>query len=74
MLDKGFIRKSTSLAAAPLLLAAKLGGGVRICHDYWGLNTVTIKNQYLLPLIWETLDALCGAKYLTKLDMIAAFN
>jgi hypothetical protein len=74
MLDKGFIRESTSPAAAPLLLAAKPGGGVRICHDYRGLNSVTIKNRYPLPLIRETLDALCGAKYFTKLDVIAAFN
>ena len=58
MLDKGFIRESTSPAAAPLLLAAKPGGGVRICHDYRGLNAVTIKNRYPLPLIRETLDAL----------------
>lgn len=74
MLDKGFIRESTSPAAAPLLLAAKPGGGVRICHDYRGLNEVTIKNRYPLPLIRETLDALCGAKFYTKLDVIAAFN
>ena len=44
MLDKGFIYKLISLAAALLLLAAKPGGGVQICHDYWGLNIVTIKN------------------------------
>ena len=74
MLDKGFIRESMSPAAAPLLLAAKPGGGVRICHDYRGLNAVTVKNRYPLPLIRETLDALCGAKYYTKLDVIAAFN
>src|SRR5437773_2698282 len=54
MLDKGFIRESTSPAAAPLLLAAKPGGGVRICHDYRGLNAVTVKNRYPLPLIRET--------------------
>jgi len=44
MLDKGFIRKLTSLAAALLLLAAKPGGGMRIYYNYQGLNTVTIKN------------------------------
>jgi hypothetical protein len=74
MLEKGFIRESTSPAAAPLLLAAKPGGGVRICHDYRGLNEITVKNRYPLPLIRETLDNLCGAKYYTKLDVIAAFN
>jgi hypothetical protein len=73
-LSKGFIRESRSRSAAPLLLASKPGGGVRICQDYRGLNNVTIKNRYPLPLIRETLDALCNAKVYTKLDIIAAFN
>jgi len=34
MLDKGFIRKLTLLAAIPLLLIAKPGGGVWICYNY----------------------------------------
>jgi len=74
MLDKGFIRELTLLAAIPLLLAAKPGGGVWICHNYQGLNIVTIKNRYPLPLIHETLNALYSAKYFTKLNVIAAFN
>lgn len=73
-LNKGFIRASRSRSAAPLMLAQKPGGGVRICQDYRGLNNVTIKNRYPLPLIRETLDALCHAKVYTKLDIIAAFN
>jgi hypothetical protein len=73
-LDKGFIRESRARCAAPLLLAAKPNGGVRICQDYRGLNNVTIKNRYPLPLIRETLDALSHAKIYTKLDIIAAFN
>jgi hypothetical protein len=73
-LTKGFIRESRSCSAALLLLAAKPGGGVRICQDYQGLNNTTIKNRYPLPLIQETLDALCSAKIYTKLDIIAAFN
>ena len=56
------------------MLATKLGGGVRICQDYWSLNAITIKNHYPLPLICETLDALCHAKVYTKLNIIAAFN
>ncbi|KAI0995350.1 hypothetical protein K3495_g12831 [Podosphaera aphanis] len=73
-LNKGFIRESRSRWAAPLILATKPGRGVRICQDYRGLNNVTIKNQYPLSLIRETLDALCHAKIYTKLDIIAAFN
>ncbi|KAI0993776.1 hypothetical protein K3495_g14408, partial [Podosphaera aphanis] len=73
-LSKGFIRESRARCAAPLLLAAKPGGGVRVCQDYRGLNKVTIKNRYPLPLIRETLDAICHAKFFTKLDIISAFN
>jgi len=73
-LNKGFIRPSTSSAAAPVLLARKPGGGIRICVDYRGLNNVTVKNRYPIPLIRETLDMLSRAKYYTKLDITAAFN
>lgn len=73
-LEKGFIRESQARCAAPLTLAAKPGGGIRICQDYRGLNNITIKNRYPLPLIRETLDALCHAKVYTKLDVVAAFN
>jgi hypothetical protein len=38
------------------------------------LNSVTIKNRYLLPLIRKTLDQISRAKYYIKLNIIAAFN
>ena len=74
MLDKGFIRESTSLAAVLLLLTAKPSGGIRIYYNYRGLNIVTIKNRYLLLLVRETLNALYSAKYFTKLNIITTFN
>ena len=43
-LDKGFIYPSILLAAAPILFAKKLGGGIQFCVNYRGLNTITIKN------------------------------
>ena len=43
-LNKGFICPSILLAAAPILLAKKLGGGIRFCVNYKGLNAITIKN------------------------------
>lgn len=73
-LRKNFIRPSQSASAAPVLLVKKPGGGVRICVDYRGVNNVTLKTRYPLPLIKETLDAICKAKIFTKLDVISAFN
>ena len=57
-LSKGFIRASRSDAAAPVLFVKKPGGGLRFCVDYRGLNAITVKNRYPLPLISETLNRL----------------
>lgn len=73
-LTKGFIRVSSSEAASPVLFARKPGGGLRFCVDYRGLNAITRKNRYPIPLIQETLRQMTAAKYFSKFDVIAAFN
>jgi hypothetical protein len=73
LLDKGFIRVSSSLAAAPVLFAHKPGGGLRFCVDYRALNKISKKDRYPLPLIRETLHNISQAKWFTKLDVNAAF-
>jgi hypothetical protein len=50
-LAKGFIQESKSLAGALILFAPKKDGSLRLYVDYQGLNTITIKNRYSLPLI-----------------------
>lgn len=74
LLDKNFIRVSQSPAAAPILLVRKPGGGVRFCVDYRGLNELSVKDRYPLPLIRETLRNMGSARWFTKLDIIAAFH
>ena len=74
LLDKGFIRVSSSPAAAPVLFVHKPGGGLRFCVDYRGLNRITKKDRYPLPLIYETLRNISKAQWFTKLDVIAAFH
>ena len=73
-LSKGFIRASSSPTTFPILFACKPRGGLRFCVDYRQLNAMTIKNQYPLPLIKETLERICKAKIYSKIDIIAAFN
>ena len=73
-LDKGFIRVSNLPAAAPVLFVRKPGGGLRFCVDYRGLNKITKKDRYPLPLIHETLQNISKAQWFTKLDVIAAFH
>jgi len=74
LLDKGFIRKSTSPAGAPVLFVRKKDGTLRLVIDYRKLNEMTIRNSYPLPLISELLDRVKGAKIFTKLDLKSAYN
>lgn len=74
MLSKGFIRKSESPAGAPVIFVKKKEGSLRLCVDYRGLNTITIKNRTPLPLIDETLDRIGQAQVYTRLDLRGAYN
>jgi reverse transcriptase-like protein len=73
-LTKGFIRPSKSPAGAPILFAPKKDGTLRLCVDYRGLNKVTVKNRYPLPLISEIMDRVNGAKWLSKFDLKDAYH
>ena len=72
-LANGFIRPSKSPAGALIFFDRKPDGSLRLCMDYWGLNNITIKNQYPLPLIGKLLDRLGRAKRFTQLDLINAY-
>jgi hypothetical protein len=72
-LRRGWIRNSSSPAGAPMLFVKKADGSLRLCVDYRGLNEITIKDRYPLPLIRETLAQLSKAKYFTKLDIKDAY-
>jgi hypothetical protein len=60
LLEKGYIRPSTSPWVAPVLFVQKKDGTKRMCIDYRALNEVTIKNKYPLPLE-DLFDQLRGA-------------
>lgn len=73
-IQKGWIQASESPAGAPILFTPKKDGNLRLCVDYRGLNKVTRKNRYPLPLIPEIIDRLAGAKVYTKLDLRDAYH
>ncbi|KAG7533312.1 Zinc finger CCHC-type [Arabidopsis thaliana x Arabidopsis arenosa] len=74
LLDKGFIRPSSSPWGAPVLFVKKKDGSFRLCIDYRGMNKVTIKNKYPLPRIDELLDQLGGAKWFSKIDLASGYH
>ena len=73
-LMKGFIRLSISLAASLLLFVLKKNEKLRLCVDYRQLNSITIKDKYLLPLINKLYNRLRGVLQFIILDMRGAYN
>lgn len=73
-LKSGFIYPSRSSHGAPILFAKKKDGSLRLCVDYRGLNRITKKDRYPLPLIADLLDAPGRARIYTKLDLRHAYH
>jgi hypothetical protein len=74
LLDKGFIRPSTSPWGCPALFVKKKDESLRLCIDYRPLNVVTIKNKYHLPRIDVLFDQLVGAKVFSKIYLRSGYQ
>jgi len=73
-LSKDFIQVSHFQTITSVLFIKKLEEELHFCMNYRDLNAITIKNQYSLSLISETLNHLNQAKIFIKLNIISAFN
>jgi len=51
LIDTGFVWPSKAPHGAPILFQKKVNGSLQMCVDYRALNKVTIKNNYLVPLV-----------------------
>ena len=74
LLDKGFIRPSTSPWDAPVLFAKKKDKTLILSINYRQLNRVTIKNRYPLPKIDDLFDQLRGAQVYSKIDLRTGYH
>ena len=74
LLEKGYIRPSSSPWGAPVLLVEKKDGSLRMVVDYRALYEVTIKSKYPLPMINDLFDQLQGAKVFSKIDLRSGYH
>ncbi|KAJ3560477.1 hypothetical protein NP233_g10816 [Leucocoprinus birnbaumii] len=73
-LSIGFIRPTSSPHGAPVLFVRKKDGSLRLCVDFRGLNRITKKDRYPLPLISDLLDSPRKARIYTKIDLRHAYH
>ncbi len=68
------IRPSSSPAGAGFFFVEKKDSSLCPCIDYRGLNSITVKNTYPLPLMSSAFERLQGASLFTKLDLRNAYH
>jgi hypothetical protein len=74
LLDKGYIRPSTSPWGCPVLFVEKKDKELHLCVDYRPLNAVTINNKYPLPRIDILFNQLAGAQVFSKIDLRSSYH
>jgi hypothetical protein len=73
MLQAGVIEPSSSPWSFRSVLIKKRDNTLRFCVDFRPLNAITVRDQYPLPRIDETLDRLSGAQYFSSLDLASGY-
>ncbi|CAI7891033.1 unnamed protein product [Closterium sp. NIES-54] len=74
LLEKKFIRPSSSPFAALILFTLKKDGGFRMCIDYRALNRVIVKSRYPIPHADELIDQLQTARVFSKIDLRGGYH
>ncbi|GBG75843.1 hypothetical protein CBR_g21087 [Chara braunii] len=74
LMEKGWIRPSSSPYGAPVLFVRKKNKDLRLCIDYRKLNMQTIRNAGPLPHIDDLLERLGDAKFFSKLDLTSGYH
>jgi len=74
LLDKGYVKPSSSQWGCPAIFVKKKDKTLRLCVHYHPLNEVTIKNKFPLPRIDLLFDQLAGAKVFSKIDLRSGYH
>ena len=72
-LHQGFIRATSSPHGAPVLFSHNSNSSLRLCVNYHGLNCISKKDCYPLPLISDLLATTGKARIYTTLDIHHAY-
>jgi len=73
-LRKEYIRPLKSLQTSPVFFVGKKDGRKHMVMDYCRLNKQIVKNNYLLLLITDLVNAIGNKKVFTKMDLQWGYN
>ena len=73
-LNTGFIQPTSSPHSAPVLFIKKKDGSLCLCVNFHGLNRISKKDHYPLPLISDLLDSPHKAWVYSKIDLCHAYH
>ena len=68
------IEESNSPWCAPVIVVKNRKGKLRLCVDYRQLNQRTVTDPFPIFRIDELLESIKGAKFLSSVDLAAAYN
>lgn len=74
IIQAGIIRTSTASLVAGVFFVVKINNTLHPCIDFQGLNKITVKNKYPLPLLISAFKLLQAATIFTWLDLCNAYR
>ena len=74
MLANGKIQPGSSALGCPVFFVKEKTGKMGLVVDYRGLNAITIKDSYPIPLITTLMEQIQDSTWFTKLDLKNGFN